>query len=316
MSAFSFPQEVWDHVLHFVGENTDSERDLGACALVNTAWTQRSQKFLFKVVLIHSDTEWRRLHTLLRYTAPHLRRCVRELELSRTANADTGALNWTDLLPVVTHIYLLRSPPDIVFMSQLPSLRHLRVALVGRYNVGEGGWTRFLWEIWERLTSVEEAFNPGSSQQLERVTFEGDSVVQVQILVLFWVSWTATSRAQSLRRVDLAVTSHKAYIQDFLKANTSITDLGLSLSCGSFPHISLAGRPAHTHAAARNGCLSNQRERASLGRASAFVRRALGAGPSAHHRAPFAAQARCYIHRFREASGDERGGSLDILRSF
>jgi hypothetical protein len=234
MSTFSFPQELWDHVLDFVGGSTDWERTLRACALVHTAWTQRSQEHLFEVIIVRSDAEWRRLHTLLHDTAPHLRRCVRKVELRRTANTDTGALDWTGFLPLVTHLRLLRSPPDLAFMAQLPRLRHLRVGFARHHSAGPRGWDAYIRESMRQMP-LKGARDPRLPQKLVCVIFEGDTVQEVQLLILYWMSSTATVCAQSLRRLDLAILpdTQLKLMQSFLDNNHGITDLGLLITRGS-----------------------------------------------------------------------------------
>jgi hypothetical protein len=248
MSSFPFPQDLWEHVLDLVaGESTDSKRDLRACALVNTAWTQRSQERLFQAITLVDNTQRCRLHTLLRATAPHLRRFVHELELRRlrltASTGDTGALDWTGLLPLVTRISFMRSAPDLGFMTQLPSLRHVHVALYMGHGLKAADFA-FLKAAAQSLPS-----NTGEEEQLPhrllRVTFDGDRAETVQQFVLRWVASTATSRARSLRRADLVVGSIQGpttYLQEFLDDNGGITDLGLFITYGASRTVLARGR--------------------------------------------------------------------------
>jgi hypothetical protein len=231
-TSCGLPQEIWDHILDFVG--TSKHPGLRACALVHKAWTRRSQMHLFKVVLIRGNTVWRRLHVLLGDTAPHLRRLVRTLVLLGTAGADAGALDWTDLLPLVSSLSFACSPPDLAFMAHLPALCDLRITCAQRHGTGEDGWELAYLKA-AVLHLPADARDGRLPHRLTSVRFSEETLRSVQALVLYWVASTATYRAQSLQSADLVIfpETNATLLQEFLDDNGGIVDLGLFITRGA-----------------------------------------------------------------------------------
>jgi hypothetical protein len=236
MSSLRLPQELWDHVLDYLSDSMHSKRDsdLRACALVNTAWTRRSRACLFNKLALHNNFEWCRLHTLLRDTAPHLRCLLRQLDLLHIASANAGALDWTGLLPLLTRVAFICSPPDLAFMAQVPSLCDLHVSCPQRPGIGEDDWEVAFFKA-AVLHLPEDANDMRLPHQMVRVSISQDTPRSVQMLVLYWILSTHTYPAQSFRRVDLVVYPERdpALLQQMLDDHRGIEDVGLFLLRGA-----------------------------------------------------------------------------------
>jgi hypothetical protein len=244
MSFLRLPQELWDHVLDYLSDSMHSKRDddLRACALVNTAWTRRSQVYLFKKLVLHDKFEWHRLHTLLRDTAPHLRHLVCQLDLLHIASPDAGALDWTDLMPLLTHVAFVCSPPDLAFLAQVPSLCDLHVSCSRRHGPSDDDWEPgFLKAAVLHLPA--DTHYVRLPHQLVRVSFSQDTLRSVQAIVLYWVASTATYHAQSLRRMDLVINpdSNSKLLQQMFDDNRGIFDLGLFIIRGASRPLPMRG---------------------------------------------------------------------------
>jgi hypothetical protein len=202
-------------------DNAATKRDLRACALVCRAWRAPAQAVFFHTVTLPAQNGWFLLSLVLRRSA-HIRPMIRELIVICHYTSSRYRNLPAQLPRLITATFTNGAAPDLRFVSQISTLRRLRLKSDDE----------------EPISSVEEL--------KELVNRHACALAEVDInmrghaaqkALYDWLGRTSTDGSDSLKHLGLeyAEALQRATIIKFLDTYRSLRSLTLYMRASEYP---------------------------------------------------------------------------------
>jgi hypothetical protein len=202
-------------------DNASNKRDLRACALVCRAWRAPAQAVFFHTVTLPAQNGWFLLSLVLR-RCPHIRPMIREVIVTCHYTSSRYRNLPAQLPRLITATFTNGTVPDLRFVSQISTLRRLRLQS----------------DDDEPTSSVEELKElvkpyPCALTEVD-INMRGHAV---QKALFHWLGRTSTDGSDSLKHVGLeyAEALQRATIVKFLDTYRSLRSLTLYMRASEYP---------------------------------------------------------------------------------